>query len=278
MNNTSENSLPAREIPIADIQKTFGHHVASLDPQRAQGITGLATVRAAKATTLAQQLKLLTRKLGANDPRIAALVQQQAQNATLQTAISAETIRAQAPAPAASAESYIFHGYVFDAQRQPLPKLSVALYNSQGQWFRLLGYGCTDAKGYFLMRYDRAVRPQPTPAPQPSPAPTPAPQPAPSPVPTNVPSATETTVVTPIDVFAGKSAGAFDILVFDQQQKPLYRDSNPLQPQLGRVDYRVIIIGDAAGTCTPPPATTTPGATDQTTTPPVRKKPASKST
>ncbi|HTB80772.1 MAG TPA: hypothetical protein VK717_07785 [Opitutaceae bacterium] len=272
MINSSANSAPAREIPIADLHKTFDAQISTLDPQRAQDVADLGTVRSAKAATLAHEQNLLTRKLGANDPRIAALVQQQARNAALQTVLTAEVTRAQTPAPAVSAQSYIFHGYVFDAQNQPLPKLSVALYDDEGNWFSELGYGCTDEKGYFLMRYDRAQKPKPAPAPQPAPTPAPpAPAPAPSPITGKLFGTSEadvTNVVTPIDIVvkrSGDTTGRFDvnIRVFDQQQKLLYCDPKPLQPQLGQVDYRVIIIGADAATCTPPPDTSSPGTTEK---------------
>lgn len=270
MINPSKNSSTAREIPIADLHKTFDEQIGTLDPQRAQDVADLGTIRSAKASTLAHEQNLLTRKLGASDPRIAALGQQQARNAALQTVLTAEATRAQTPAPVASAQSYIFHGYVYDAQNQPLPKLSVALYDDEGNWFSELGYGCTDEKGYFLMRYDRAQKPKPAPAPQPAPIPAP-PAPAPSPITGKLFRASEadvTNVVTPIDIVVkrtGNTTDRFDvnIRVFDQQQKLLYCDPKPLQPQLGQVDYRVIIIGADAATCTPPPDTSAPGTTEK---------------
>lgn len=269
MINPSTNSSPAREIPIADLHKTFDEQIGTLDPQRAQDVADLGTVRSAKASTLAHEQNLLTRKLGASDPRIAALGQQQARNAALQTVLAAEATRAQTPAPIASAQGYIFHGYVFDAQRNPLSRLSVALYNDQGEWLSELGYGCTDEKGYFLMRYDRAQKPNPAPVPQPAPTPSPAPAPAPTPIAGKLFGASEAdVVVTPIDVVVKRSGDTvnklnFHIRVFDQQQKLLYCDPKPLQPQLGQVDYRVIIIGADAATCTPPPDTSSPGTTEK---------------
>jgi len=140
------------------------------------------------------------------------------------------------------------------------------------------------------MSYDRAQKPKPTPQPVPVPPP-PAPAPAPSPITGKLFGASEadvTNVVTPIDVVVKKSGdttGRFDvgIRVFDQQQKLLYCDPKPLQPQIGQVDYRVIIIGADAATCTPPPDTSSPGTTEKkpgTYTPArdissLRQKPAS---
>ncbi len=300
MLTNATNSSGPRVIPLADLDSSLNGQIASLDPQRAQSLADLAAVRSAKAATLTREQKLLTLKLGANDPQVAAVATQAAANQTLQQALTVEIARTNTPAPAAGAQSYVFHGYVLDGQQKPLPQLTVALYDAQNRWFSQLGFGCTDENGYFLLRYDQgkpqpapSPQPPPTPAPapspkptpppaptpQPAPQPTPVPQPAPSPIPVPTPSpiivkpfpapgpivkplggarpsavAGDVAVVSDVVV---KGSFTLSILVFDRQQNLLYRDPQPLSPQLGQVDYRVIVIDGQALTCTPPPATPT---------------------
>lgn len=230
----------------------------SLDAERATSYADLSVLASAKAASLHRERALLVQKYGAADPRVAAAGQRLARQAGFQRDLNLAHVIAATPTPAVDARSYVFHGFVRNRRREPLPKLTVALYNEKGEWLRELGYGCTDEHGYFQLRFERAADPKAAEAERKKAAEAAA---------ANAAAGKEATA--PEAGAAARKAGqaAAEIRVYDANQKLLHREADPLYPAPGRVDYRTIILDREGDRCTPPP--------DATDNPPPAPKPRS---
>ena len=267
MNTTQSRTSPPKAISPDESIRGLTAGIAEVDGARAQGYDELSTLRAAKQTQLARRETLLTVKYGADHPRVAEVRAQQTVNLSLAQQLNVIRVQTSTPPPTVDASGYVLHGYVRNPSRQPLPALTVALYDANGAWFRDAGYGCTDENGYFIIRYAGNQKPGTNPIPgKNDPAvPTSSGEVPPAPVPgrdkpAGNPGQTST-----------DNSRTFEIRVYDSKQKLLYRDPTPLAASLGQVDFREIIIPDGAGTCTPPPGSTDdppPPAPASTVTPP----------
>jgi predicted flap endonuclease-1-like 5' DNA nuclease len=211
------------DVPADQVSKTVDEQLASLDPQRADAFDKLLSVRAARGAGYAREQKRLARKYGPDHPRVAALADKIRFNDGLRRDVGFEAARARIESPAVDKTGYVFHGFVRDRAGQGVPRLTIALYDETGNWIRELGYGCTDERGYFLMRYQRAQ--------------------------------TEPRVEAPIFLrrAAGEAKPVARIYVLDSKKATLQIEKQPLCPQLGEVDFRIIVLGAETAPCTPPP-------------------------
>jgi beta-lactam-binding protein with PASTA domain len=151
MKRTATRPSP-QDVPPEETARVAATGVAHLDLDRAAAYAGLGTLRSSKAASFDREQRLVARKYGANHPRVAEVAERRAANAVFARDLAVAHALAATPAPPIDAEGYLFHGFVRDCDRKPLPQLTVALYDSQGKWIAGLGYGCTDETGYFLLR------------------------------------------------------------------------------------------------------------------------------
>ena len=201
--NRTPGKRPSLEEPSPeDTARVVSDGVAALDGDRAAAYAGLGTLRNASAASLDREQRLLARKYGASHPRVSAVETRRAANVVFQRDLTVAHTLAATPAPGIDADTYVFHGHVRDEQRMPLPGLTVALYNPNGDWLSEFGYGCTDDKGYFILRLERPSRDD-----EPD--------------------------------FESTSA---EVRVYDASQKLLHLEEDPLIPRPGVIDYREIII------------------------------------
>ena len=227
------SSCRVGEIPLAEASKTVDRQLESLDPLRVEAFAGLQTARTARAAGYAREQKRLTLKYGADSQRVSALTHKIRFNDGLLRDLEFEKKRAKTEPPVADDTSYVFHGFVCDLKGHGIPRLTIALYDENKNWIHEMGYGCTDEAGYFVMRYQRGGR-------------NPATDPKTSPglfaadsVKRGAPSISEPSV---------------RIYVLDSARITLQIEKEPLQPQLGEVDFRIIILGAEPAACTPPPS------------------------
>ena len=146
----------AGDIPVETVAKTVAAQVDSLDPQRAAAFDHLQALRVVREQGYAREQKRLARKFGDDHARVTAVVERAQMNAGLRRDIGLEQARAAVEAPAVDKDGYVFHGFVRNTAGQGVPELTVALYDEKGEWVREMGFGCTDARGYFILRYQRA--------------------------------------------------------------------------------------------------------------------------
>lgn len=259
---STSSSRPSSPKPISPEESIRGLTVglAESDSVRAEGYAELSTLRAAKQTQLSRREALLALKYGADHPRVAESRAQQAVNREMGQQLQVLQIQVSTPLPQVDEHGYVFHGYVRNRRRQPLPGLTVALYED-GRWFRDLGYGCTDENGYFLLRFTEKTKDRPE---NPSPPPAGGPNDPGKSNPTTGTSGTATStgfVPGKKDERASErddedESKTFEVRVYNSAQKLIYRDPTPLVARAGQIDFREIIIDDDAGRCTPPPGST----------------------
>jgi hypothetical protein len=246
MSTRASNSTQPKSIPVDDTIRGITSGIAQIDAFRATAYGNLLTVRGVKDQQLSREQKLLEIEYGPNDPQVAAIQSKLAVNQAIRTDLTVAQIQAATPRPTVDKSSYVFHGFIRGRQRQPRPRLTVALYDGNGSWAREFGYSCTDENGYFLLRFTQSAS-------------------------GGKAAATQLGEVTPAaggsegssQTSAQLDAGSLEVRVYDSQQKLLYRSPTPLTPKLRQTDYRLIILDDSADDCSPPPpsADSTPPVT-----------------
>lgn len=250
---------PVRVEQVTDRVETG---ITQLDAERAQGYAQLATLRTAKSHALERRAQLYTLKYGAKDPRVAQARRQRENNVQLQREIDQAHTQAATPAPEIDEKGYVLHGFVRNRAREPQPKLTVALYDEKGALVRETGYACTDENGYFLLRYQRPARGEKPAAVEQTAKITEREKAA-----AQAPAKTEKTELKTqkqlvqeagakdaprTEPSRTEQARAYEIRVHRDQQL-IHRETKPVQPRIGQLDYREIILGDESCGCTPPP-------------------------
>jgi len=255
MNNQSYNR-PPRNVSPEEVSQTLDKQLTSLDPQRAQAFSGLKTVHDARHAGYLREEERLTRKYGKDHPRVTAMTGKIRSNEGLRRDLEFEAARATIEAPVVDKNSYVFHGFVRNCAGEGMARLTIALYDEQGNWIRIIGYGCTDEQGYFLLRYDRGKTDQGA-----------------SPQSTSGPFS-----AAPAAPAAGtESKASARIHVLDSKSSTLQIEEELLYPQLDQVDFRIIIICDEAAPCAAPPSdAVSPGSTKPPAKPKSRKTQAAK--
>ena len=189
---------------------------------------------------LARERPRLALKYGKESAPVAAVDEQVGNHDRLrQDAVYEADLSRQEP-PAADRGSYQVYGLVRAAGGAPQPGVTVALYDRQGAAQANFGAGCTNERGYFLLQ--------------------------------SQPAKTRQTAASRIVSSAGTEKSQAEIppvqlYVLGARQEVLYIDPTPLQPRLGEVDFRVIILSEKpVAACAPPPKTVAgkPGAKPKT--------------
>lgn len=292
MNKSRSDHTTPKPIQPEDALRSLTAGIGQLDGHRAAAYGELSTLRTAKQNSLERREKIYAVKYGASDRRVAHMQKQRETNTRLRQEIYVAHVQATTPSPSVDENGYVFHGFVRNSQRRPLSRLTVALYDEKGQWRRELGHGCTDENGYFILSFARdakTVREQENKAADTAQAAKDAVEKAAASDDAQAKekskdsqkreeqakAAAEATKAAGADADApkkiqsGASAGMRTVLletatrsrtaeirVYNAEQKLVHRVAEPLTPELGRVDYREIIIDDSDGSCTPPPGST----------------------
>ncbi len=212
-----------RTIPIDTVVDSLEQGLAGTDTARKQDFQGLQQVRLTKANSQERERLRLSRKLGQNHPRVQALDRRINYNQGLIRDIQVEIDHAVIDVPDVNENAWTVHGFVRKQDLTGVPGLTVALYDEKGNWIKQLGYACTDRKGYFRLTHGRDED-QPLEGP-----------------------AAGATIRTNVS----RKRQVF-LRVLDQDSNLLYCDNEPLVPQLGKLDYREIVLGEDATTCKPP--------------------------
>ncbi|HEX2854235.1 MAG TPA: helix-hairpin-helix domain-containing protein [Opitutaceae bacterium] len=289
MNKSRSDQSTPKPIIVEDALRHLTAGIGQVDGDRAAAYGELSTLRSAKQSSLQRREKIYAIKYGATDRRVLHTQKLQENNTRLRQEIYVAHTQAATPAPRVDANSYVFHGFVRNRERQPLSRLTVALYDEKGAWLRELGYGCTDETGYFILRFARDTTDPKDPKDS-----TPATdekkkaaaeeatkraaekeaaekksaaggQTAETPAAAaRAAKAAEADAVNRLQGagmrtssqtgYESRGKGA-EIRVYDAKQTLLHRETEPLNPKLGAIDYREIVIDDG-GSCVPPPGST----------------------
>jgi hypothetical protein len=275
MNKSRSDQTTPKPIIVEDALRHLTAGIGQLDGDRAAAYGELSTLRSAKQSSLQRREKIYAMKYGASDRRVLHAQKLQENNTRLRQEIYVAHTQAATPAPRVDDNGYVFHGFVRNGDRRPLPRLTVALYDEKGKWLRELGYGCTDETGYFLLRYGgdpKAATEEQKKAAAAEAAKIAAEKEAAEKEseigekPTKAAAARSAKSADAVKKLQGgmrtlpqggsesRGKGA-EIRVYDAKQTLLHREAEPLTPKLGAIDYREITIDDG-GICVPPPGST----------------------
>lgn len=210
-----------RKISLSSVSETLENGLSGVDVERRMGLEGLMRVRSVKAQSLEREKSRLGKKLGRDHPHVVALINKIEMNRGMIRDLTVEVEHAKTEVPTVDENTWVLHGHVRDKNLKGIPNLTVALYDEKGNWIRQLGYGCTDRTGYFKLSYSRTKEDVDKP---------------------------ETTIAEG----QTKPGPELFIHILDQNGNHLCTDIESITPELGRVDYREIILGDDLGICKPP--------------------------
>ena len=204
----SVNRFTEEDI-VNKVDKAFN----SLDEQRAKGLEKIEIVQNVKNSTLESERVRLTKKYGADHPRVKKINSRLTYNQGFMHDLAVEIERAKPKVLDIDQNTWILHGFLRDKGLKGLPDLTVALYDQEGNRIRQLGYACTEKIGYFKISYGRST------------------------------DNTAEQIVQGIQVL---------IYILDKQGVQLYVDKRPVVPKLGQINYREIILDGDISTCRPP--------------------------
>jgi hypothetical protein len=213
------NTRPTNDEVIAKLLTTFD----GLDQQRAAGLAELKTVQTVRNAAATREQQRLTQKYGADHPRVASVSARVAFNQKFATNLNSEIERSKITAPEYDINSWLVHGRVLDMNGAPKAGITLSLSDAKGTWVRALGHTCSDANGYYALKY------------------------------TSKPGAALPVPVTqPLFLTAT-----------DSEFKLLQRDTQALYLKIGQIDVRQMVLAAPAGTCTPPVPASGSGGTDE---------------
>lgn len=147
--NVNPNSRP---VAPEEVERRFESQVAGFDAFRSEALLSLARLREVKTAQTSRQYEYARKNYGEDDPRTQQFAVELALNGRFTMELGAEVDRAGATAPNIDAHSWMLYGYVRDADLVGQPELTVALYDMQGRWVKVLGHDCTDERGHFEIR------------------------------------------------------------------------------------------------------------------------------
>jgi hypothetical protein len=151
------SSNGSREITFTQVSTLLEKGIADFDSRRAADLGELAVVQTAKTNTLLRERARLAAKYGPNDSRVAALDRDIVLHRDRVRELINEQALASVDPPQVGALGWALNGIVLDPGRQPVPGVTVALYNGE-TWARQFGFGTTSQTGYFLLQVQDAVK------------------------------------------------------------------------------------------------------------------------
>ena len=211
-----------KKISLDNIAESLDSGLSGLDADRKTKLDQLNSVRSIKAKQLQREKERLSKKYGENHPRVQVINTKIESNNVLIKGIEISASNAEVEVPEVNEKAWILHGFVKDKNLIPMQDITVAIYDEEGNWMKVIGYACTDVKGYFRLDYNaEKVRKV---------------------------NASELNSVK-LEV---SQQNAYYIHLSDKKGNQIYVDKRPLYPKLGQVDYRLIIIDKDAANCVPP--------------------------
>jgi hypothetical protein len=217
------------DVPDEEIQRMLEEKIASFDSHRVESLARLDVLRTAKGAQLEREKKRLARKLGDEHPRVVRIDARLATNARLARDLNAELQKATVESPASTPDTYVLHGFVRDEMGRGVPDLTVALYDpTDGSWLRAFGHACTDKKGYF--RFTTKGKPEAEKA----------------------QVKVEQARQAPTGLRQPEARWHAELRVLDKKRTVVHVSGDPVYPQLGKVEYREIVLDISEVPCQPP--------------------------
>jgi hypothetical protein len=195
-------------ISIEASASIFQSDLANADSTRAAALSRLQQLLAARANHSDREQTRLAHGGSAGDPVVLELQTQVARDRQLARLLAVEVDRVNARVPVIAKDGWAVYGFVWNAQWEGQPNLTVAIYDVSGTWMRQFGYARTDNKGYFAL------------------------------------PSKSTAVQTNIAGETSRSSVALSLVmhVINQSRTTLFIDKTPLTLTPGTVEYRPIIL------------------------------------
>lgn len=125
--------------------------INQLDTNRSEQLEFTNKLLALKDKAQQKEKERLTKKYGADHPEVKRIEARLAYNHDLFPAVEANISQSQIPTEPFSVTTWRVYGFVFDANRNPVEKITVLLLDEKGQPIRTLPYACSDSKGYYAI-------------------------------------------------------------------------------------------------------------------------------
>jgi hypothetical protein len=228
---------------VAEINNSVASELSTADTTATQAVQILSNINNARLAQKTRAAASASARFGAGSPQARAA--EAAVTASMATVARVAILNQQVSVatPQVSATGWALHGYVYNAQLQPVSAYTVFLVDAKKAYQSVYGFSYTDSTGYFLISFagDPASAPgQPSPQPAPPAPPPPAPPPPPQ----------------------------LFIEIANSNALPVYLSTTPFQPTLGTATYQNITL--PAGE---PPIGDPPPEIRRTALPPTQRNP-----
>jgi hypothetical protein len=189
---------PGNEEIYAKVDSTF----TTLDTERGEGLKRMQTMHSVKNKILEKEKTRLEQKYGAGHPRVLKINNRIAYNQGAAKDLQTEIQKSEITVPEIDLNTWMVHGRVLNKENQPMQGVTVSLYDNQDHWVRQTGYSCTDARGYYALRYTIKQDQKP-------------------------------------DFEADDD---LYLTVTDSNHRLLHKETDPVYVSIGHIDYRIVII------------------------------------
>lgn len=144
-NDSVANGTADRVAPVLQ------NGLPQADLLRATTFDNFQLVAQARAASLRREQQRLADSRGDDHPRIPEVSAKLAATEGFALSLGVESERARLPVPEVNEETWVVYGFIRDQQLRGVPKVTVALYDANGDWARRLGFSGTEANGSFRL-------------------------------------------------------------------------------------------------------------------------------
>jgi len=127
------------------------HAIDQLDTNRSEQLEFTNKLLALKDKAQQKEKERLTKKYGADHPEVKRIEARLAFNQDLFPAVAANISQSNTRVEPFPVTTWRVYGFVFDANGNPVEKITVLLLDEKQQPIRTLPYSCTDSKGYYAI-------------------------------------------------------------------------------------------------------------------------------
>ncbi len=192
----------------------FNEGFECMDDTKIAGLESMALVQDVKANLKAREAERLEAKYGSRSPQVVKARAKVKYHETVRPGIQEQVKIASIKTPPLDIDSWRIQGRVVNQELQGIEKLTVSLFDNEGNWIRELGQACTDENGFFAITYQDEQG-----------------------------HGNEKFKDQPLILTAS-----------DKDQQVLHQEEEPLFLEIGKIDYRLIILGEEK--CVTPPLET----------------------
>ena len=144
----------AKKANLTSLTDSLEDAFSHFEHDRLEALRGLREIQVLSQSMLQREAKRLSRKLGAEHPRVRQLEAQLEHNCRLVQELEVELEVASIQTPRVEEDEALIHGRVTDEHRRGIAGLIVHAQDESGQELQFLGSAETDDVGYYALRID----------------------------------------------------------------------------------------------------------------------------